>query len=90
MLPTEIAKPLVRAIRIYRKVARHDLDPSVRRELARHIKHLTDQGVHDLNRLTVYGLCYLRTLDRQTSSGQSQHGYERRPTRLPRGRQRGI
>jgi hypothetical protein len=65
MLSAEIAKPLVRALRIYRRVARHELDRSVRRELARHIKHLTDQGVHDLNRLTVCGLSYLRTLDRQ-------------------------
>jgi hypothetical protein len=67
MLSAEIAKPLVRAIRIYRRVAKHELDRSVRRELARHIKHLTNQGVHDSDRLTVCGLSYLRTLDRQKS-----------------------
>jgi hypothetical protein len=64
MLSVEIAKPLVRAIRIYRRMARHELDRSVKRALARHIKHLADQGVHDLDRLTVCGLSYLQTMDR--------------------------
>jgi hypothetical protein len=72
MLSAEIAKPLVRAIRIYRRMARHELDRSVRRELARHIKHLTDQGVHDPDRLTVCGLSYLRTMDRRKQHGTGQ------------------
>jgi hypothetical protein len=60
-----IAKPIARAISIYRSVARHDLDMPTRRGLARHIKRLADEGVHDPNRLTVHGLSYLRDLDRR-------------------------
>ena len=58
-----IAKPIARAINFYRSVARHDLDLSARRDLARHIKRLADQGVQDQNRLTVHGLSYLRQRD---------------------------
>jgi hypothetical protein len=66
MTPAEnIAKPIARAIRIYRSVARHDLDMRARRGLARHIKRLADEGVRDANRLTVHGLSYLRNLDRR-------------------------
>ena len=60
-----IAKPIARAINIYRSVARHDLDMQTRRGLARHIKRLADQGVQDPNRLTVHGLSYLRALERR-------------------------
>lgn len=60
-----IAKPIARAINIYRSVARHDLDIRARRGLARHIKRLADQGVEDANRLTVHGLTYLRNLERR-------------------------
>jgi hypothetical protein len=66
MISPEIAKPLVRAIKIYRRVARHDLDPRMRRDLARHIRRLAEQGVEDPARLTVHGLSYLRKLDRQS------------------------
>ena len=55
----EIAKPLARAINIYRRVARRELDDDVRRDLARYIKKLADQGIDDSNRLTVHGLSYL-------------------------------
>jgi hypothetical protein len=58
-----IARPIARAINIYRSVARHDLDLRTRRDLARHIKRLADQGVQDQNRLTVHGLSYLRQRD---------------------------
>jgi hypothetical protein len=60
-----IAKPIARAINIYRSVARHDLDLRTRRGLARHIKRLAEQGVQDPNRLTVHGLSYLRALERR-------------------------
>jgi len=60
-----IAKPIARAIKIYRNVAGHDLDMPARRGLARHIKRLADEGVHDANRLTVHGLSYLRNLERR-------------------------
>jgi hypothetical protein len=66
MTPVEhIAKPIARAIKIYRSVARHDLDMQARRGLARHIKRLADEGVEDANRLTVHGLSYLRSLERR-------------------------
>ena len=64
MMSVEIAKPLARAMKIYRKVARHDLDPRTRRDLARHIKRLVEGGVRDPGRLTVHGLSYLRSRDR--------------------------
>lgn len=71
MLQVEIAKPLVRAMKIYRRMARHDLDQGTRRELARHIRGLAEQGVQDPGRLTVCGLSYLRQLERQRASERS-------------------
>jgi hypothetical protein len=68
MSPVEIAKPLARAIKIYRKVAKHDLDARTRRDLARHIKDLAERGVCDAGRLTVHGLTYLRSRDRNARS----------------------
>jgi hypothetical protein len=65
MPQVEIAKPLFRAMKIYRRMARHDLDQGMRRDLARHIRRLAAQGVQDPGRLTVYGLSYLRKLERQ-------------------------
>lgn len=64
-----IAKPIARAINIYRRVARHELDARTRRELARHIRQLARRGVKDSSRLTVHGLSYLRHLD---MSGESR------------------
>lgn len=55
----EIAKPLARAISIYRRVAKHEPDDDARRGLARHIKKLADEGVADSGALTVHGLSYL-------------------------------
>jgi hypothetical protein len=66
MSTPEIAKPIVRAIKIYRRMARHELDPRMRRDLARHIRRLAEQGVEDPGRLTVHGLRYLRKHDRQS------------------------
>ena len=59
----EIAKPIARAINIYSRVTRRELDDEVCRELARHIKKLADQGIDDPNRLTVHGLSYLSRRD---------------------------
>jgi hypothetical protein len=61
----EIARPLARAIKIYSRVARRRLDDDLRRELARHIKRLADQGIEDSNRLTVHGLSYLRAREQR-------------------------
>ena len=58
-----IARPIARAINIDRSVARHEPDMRTRRDLARHIKRLAEQGVQDQNRLTVHGLSYLRRRD---------------------------
>jgi hypothetical protein len=60
MSTSNVAKPLARAINIYRSVSRHDLDMPTRRNLARHIKALAEQGTEDPGRLTVHGLSYLR------------------------------
>jgi hypothetical protein len=64
MTSVEIAKPLARAIKIYRRVARHDVDAPTRHDLARHIKQLAEDGVRDPSRLTVHGLSYLRSRER--------------------------
>jgi hypothetical protein len=61
----EIAKPLARAINIYRRVARRELDDDACRDLARHIKGLADQGIADSNTLTVHGLSYLNRRETQ-------------------------
>jgi hypothetical protein len=61
----EIAKSLARAISIYRRVARRELDDDACRDLARHIKKLADQGIADSNRLTVHGLSYLNRREAQ-------------------------
>jgi len=50
-------------MKIYRKVSRHDLEPGMLRGLAKHMKHLADEGVRDPTRLTVHGLSYLREFD---------------------------
>ncbi|MGJ4939857.1 hypothetical protein ACQR1W_04735 [Bradyrhizobium sp. HKCCYLS1011] len=71
MREVEITEPLVRAMKIYRRVARHDLDQGTRRELARHIRGLAEQGVRDPGRLTVCGLSYLRQLERQRAPERS-------------------
>jgi hypothetical protein len=66
MMPSvgNIAEPIVRAIKIHRRVAGHELDIRARRGLARHIKRLAERGVQDSNRLTVHGLSYLRHRDK--------------------------
>ena len=52
-------------MKIYSRVAGHDLNHQMRRALARHIQGLAEQGVRDPARLTVHGLSYLRQLDRK-------------------------
>ena len=69
----EIAKPLARAINIYSRVAGRRLDDEVRRELARHIKKLADQGIADSNRLTVHGLSYLRAREQRRRKSSRRH-----------------
>ena len=72
----EIAKPIVRAINIYCSVTRRELDDDARRDVARHIKRLADQGVADANSLTAHGLSYLSRRDapRRKSSPTKRRG----------------
>jgi hypothetical protein len=64
MSVSNLAKPLARAINIYRSMTRHDLDLSTQRDLARHIKAVAEHETQDPGRLTVHGLSYLRARDR--------------------------
>jgi hypothetical protein len=66
MAALNIAKPLARAINIYRSMTRHDLDMQTQRDLARHIRKVAEQGTQDPGRLTVHGLSYLRARERQS------------------------
>jgi hypothetical protein len=66
----QIAKPLARAINIYRSMTSHELDMQTQRDLARHIKRLAEQETQDPGRLTVHGLIFLRARDRKSSSKQ--------------------
>jgi hypothetical protein len=66
MSVSHIAKPLARAINIYRSMTSEDLDMRTQRGLARHIKQVAEQGTQDPGRLTVHGLSYLRARERQS------------------------
>jgi hypothetical protein len=65
----EISRPFVRAINIYRRLAKHDVDDQLHRELARHFKRLAELGVRDQGQLTVQGLSYLQR-HRSTEAGR--------------------
>jgi hypothetical protein len=66
MSTSNLAKSLARAINIYRSMTRHDLDMRTQRDLARHIKASAEQGTQDPGRLTVHGLSYLQSRERQS------------------------
>jgi hypothetical protein len=68
----QIAKPLARAINIYRSMTKHELDMQTQLELARHIKRLAEQETQDLGRLTVHGLIFLRERERTLGSKQQE------------------
>jgi hypothetical protein len=63
---SQIAKPLARAINIYRAMTRHDLDMQTQRDLARYIKRVAEQETQDPGRLTVHGLSFLRARERNS------------------------
>lgn len=65
MSASDIAKPIARAINIYRSMTRHDLDRGAQRDVARHIRTVAQQGTHDPARLTVHGLSYLQDRERK-------------------------
>jgi hypothetical protein len=62
----QLAKPLARAITIYRAMTKHDLDMQTKRDLARHIKKVAEQETQDPGRLTVYGLSFLQARERNS------------------------
>jgi hypothetical protein len=64
-ITSNLAKPLARAVNIYCSITKHTLDLRTRRELARHIKTVAEQGTQDPGRLTVHGLTYLHARDRK-------------------------
>jgi hypothetical protein len=66
MATPDIAKPIARAINIYRAMTRHDLDRGAQRDVARHIRTVAEQGTHDPARLTVHGLSYLQDRERRS------------------------
>lgn len=66
MSTLNIAKPLARAINIYRSVTKHDLDMQTQRDLARYIKKVAERETQDPGRLTVHGLSYLRARERNS------------------------
>jgi hypothetical protein len=61
--------PAIRAINIYCSLTKEGLDDRMRRELARHIKGLAEQGVQDQSRLTVHGLSYLQKRGQNSRRG---------------------
>jgi hypothetical protein len=63
---SQIAKPIARAINIYRAMSWLDLDLPTQRDLARHIKRVAEQETQDPGRLTVYGLSFLRARERNS------------------------
>jgi len=78
----EIARPIARAINIYCSVAGHGIDFATRRDLARHIRRLVDQGVDDPSRLTVHGLSYLQNRSHNPNADPTNSGQRK----VPRGR----
>lgn len=66
MSASNIAKPLARAINIYRSMTRRELDMQAQRDVARHIRAVAEQGTDDPGRLTVHGLSYLRNRERKS------------------------
>jgi len=80
----EIARPIARAINIYCSVAGHGIDVATRRDLARHIRGLADQGVDDPGRLTVHGLSYLQNRSHNANAAATDTSQRKGP----RGRRR--
>ena len=66
MSASNIAKPLARAINIYRSMTRRELDMQAQRDVARYIRAVAEQGTDDPGRLTVHGLSYLRNRERKS------------------------
>jgi hypothetical protein len=60
--------PVDRALRIYTTLANRPETKGARERLSQHLTKRYAEGETDEHRLTVEGLSYLRTLDRDTDS----------------------
>jgi hypothetical protein len=62
------ALPIERTLAIYSTIANRTELKGTRERLSRHLQMVFLEGEHDLHRLTVHGLTYLQSLDRERDS----------------------
>jgi hypothetical protein len=60
--------PIERALAIYCTIANRSELRGTRERLSRHLQKAFLEGEHDPHRLTVHGLTYLQSLDRERDS----------------------
>jgi hypothetical protein len=60
--------PIERALAIYGTIANRAEQKGARERLTQHLWKVFREGEHDPHRLTVHGLAYLQSLDRQRDS----------------------
>lgn len=60
--------PVERTLAIYSRIANRSELKGTRERLSRHLQKVFLEGEHDLHRLTVHGLSYLQSLDRERGS----------------------
>jgi hypothetical protein len=57
--------PVDRALAIYGTIANRSEPQGARARLSQHLRKIFIEGEHDPHRLTVHGLTYLQSLDRE-------------------------
>ncbi|HEY1401614.1 MAG TPA: hypothetical protein VF953_08490 [Terriglobales bacterium] len=62
------ALPVDRALAIYGTIANRSELKGTRERLSQHLWKVFPEGEHDLHRLTVHGLTYLQSLDRNATA----------------------
>jgi hypothetical protein len=62
------APPVDRALAIYCTIANRSELKGTRERLSQHLRKVFLEGEHDPHRLTVHGLTYLQSLDRERDS----------------------
>jgi hypothetical protein len=60
--------PVDRALAIYSTIAKRSEQKGTRERLSQHLWKVFLEGEHDPHRLTVHGLTYLQSLDRERDS----------------------
>jgi hypothetical protein len=60
--------PVERTLAIYSTIANRSVLKGTRERLSRHLQKVFLEGEHDPHRLTVHGLTYLQSLDRERDS----------------------